>query len=193
MSIGHLHSFNGEWFAVQVWSGREHLTSQQLSRRGYEIFLPCTRERRRWSDRVKVIERALFAGYLFCRIDLRVTSSIVATPGVIRIVGHGEHPLPVPADEIDAIRRVVEANHEAEACVMPRVGERVSIEQGPLSGLEGVVMFEKSRTLLVVGVTLLQRAVALEIQADWLAPAPLGEWCDTGAAAVQARCAIGRA
>lgn len=57
-----------DWFAVQVWSGREHLSARHLAQRGYDVFLPCSRERRRWSDRIKVVERALFAGYVFCRL-----------------------------------------------------------------------------------------------------------------------------
>ena len=33
------------------------------------VFLPTWCEHRRWSDRVKKIERAVFAGYVFCRLN----------------------------------------------------------------------------------------------------------------------------
>ena len=49
-----------EWFAVQVRSGREHLCARHLQMRGYNVFLPCYYEQRRWSDRIKKIETALF-------------------------------------------------------------------------------------------------------------------------------------
>jgi len=50
------------WFAVQVWTGREPLSAKHLRVRGYDVFLPCYREHRTWSDRVKKVDRALFAG-----------------------------------------------------------------------------------------------------------------------------------
>ena len=160
-----------EWFAVQVWSGREQLSAQHLSQRGYEVFLPRYRERRQWSDRVKVIQRALFAGYVFCRLERGRSAKIVTAPGVVRIVGNHAGPLAIPAHEIDAIQRIVATALTAEPCGMPEIGRRVRIEYGPLRGIEGVVVSVKSTSRLVVSVTLLQRAVAVDVDHAWISPA----------------------
>ena len=95
------HAAASDWFAIQVYTGRERVSATHLRANGYEVFLPCWRVRRQWSDRVKVIDQALFAGYLFCRVRLDVTGKIVTAPGVIRIVGDGHRPLPVPLYEIN--------------------------------------------------------------------------------------------
>lgn len=158
----------GEWFAVQVWSGREHLSARHLTQRGYEVFLPRYRERRRWSDRVRVVERSLFAGYVFCRLAPEVLGKIVTAPGVIRIVGDAARPLPIPAHEIDAIQRIVATQLPAEPSPLPQVGQHVRIELGPLRGIEGVVMVVKNQQRLVVSVSLLQRAVSIEVDPSWL-------------------------
>jgi transcription antitermination factor NusG len=165
-----------EWYAVQVWAGREHLSAGHLRQRGYEIFLPCYRERRRWSDRIKTVERALFGGYVFCRVDVNAAGKIVTAPGVIRIAGDGHGPLHIPSAEIDAIQRIVETQLAAEPWAMPRVGERVRIEAGPLSGLEGVLVAVKNHHRFVVSIPLLQRAVAVEIDADWISPSRGAVW-----------------
>jgi transcription antitermination factor NusG len=157
-----------EWFAVQVWSGREHLSAKHLSERGYEVFLPRYSERRRWSDRIKVVERALFAGYVFCRLAPEVFGKIVTAPGVVRIVGDGARPLPIPTYEIEAIQRIMASELATEPWSVPEVGQRVRIEVGPLCGIEGVVMTVKNEQRLVVSVSLLQRAVAVEIDASWI-------------------------
>jgi transcription antitermination factor NusG len=157
-----------EWFAVQAWIGRERATARQLRLRAYDVFLPCTRERRQWSDRVKVIERALFDGYIFCRLARDVFSKVVTTPGVIRLVGDRSGPLSIPAHEIDAIERIVESRLTAEACPSPCIGDRTRVEHGPLRGIEGVVLEVKNRQRLVVSIPLLQRAVAVEIDASWV-------------------------
>jgi transcription antitermination factor NusG len=161
-----------EWFAVQVWSGREYLSTQRLSERGYEVFLPRYCERRRWSDRIKVVERALFAGYVFCRLAPEVFGKIVTAPGVVRIVGDGTRPLSIPTHEIEAIQRIMATHLSTEPWPVPQVGQQVRIEVGPLRGIEGVVLTVKNQQRLVVSVSLLQRAVAVEIDASWISFQP---------------------
>ena len=156
------------WYAVQVWSGREHVSEKHLRLRGYEVLLPLCLERRRWSDRVKVINRALFSGYLFCRVDGYVAERIVTAPGVIRIVGNESGPMAVAPNEIEAIQRMVENHLSVEPCTVPRVGQRVRIEGGPLCGVEAIVVVVKNRRRLVVSVSLLKRAVAVEISSEWI-------------------------
>ena len=157
-----------DWLAVQVWSGREQVSAGHLRVRGYEVFLPCYRESRRWSDRIKVVDRALFAGYVFCRVDAEVVERIVTAPGVIRIVGDGSGPAPVAAHEIEAIQRIVEARLPAEPSPVPKAGQRVRIEQGPLRGVEGIVQLVRDRHRLVVSISLLHRAVSVEIDVKWI-------------------------
>jgi transcription antitermination factor NusG len=157
-----------EWFAVQVWSGREHVSAMHLRERGYQVFLPCYREQRRWSDRIKTFERALFAGYVFCELVPDVVGKIVTAPGVIRIVGDGRGPVSIPVHEIAAIQRIAATNLSTEPWPMPGAGDRVRIELGPLSGIEGVVLAVKNHQRFVVSIPLLQRSVAVEVDAKWL-------------------------
>ena len=49
----------------------EKTVSNELYKKGYEVFLPLLRERRKWSDRKKWIE-FLFRSYLFVRTDLKM-------------------------------------------------------------------------------------------------------------------------
>jgi transcription termination/antitermination protein NusG len=157
-----------EWFAVQVWSGRENISARHLRQRGYEVFLPCYREQRLWSDRIKSVERALFAGYVFCRAQPEVVGKIITTPGVIRVVGDDRGPLSIPACEIEAIQQIVATRLSMEPSPVPHAGQRVRMELGPLRGVEGVVLEMKNHHRLVVSIPLLQRAVAVEVDSEWI-------------------------
>jgi transcription antitermination factor NusG len=42
-------------------------------------------------------------------------------------------------------------------------GDRVRLEDGPLAGIEGILLREKSQFRVVVSIELLQRSVAVEI------------------------------
>jgi len=158
------------WFAVQVRTNRESHCAMHLSTRGYELFLPCYREWRRWSDRRKSISKALFSGYLFCRLSRDVVAKIVTVPGVIRIVGDGTQPIAVSGQEIDALQRVIEQGHTVEPCAFVAAGRRVRIEDGPLQGVEATVLEVRGQHRVILSVSLLKRSVAVEIDPASLSP-----------------------
>lgn len=162
------------WLVAQVRVGREQLSAQHLRTRGYDVLLPCSRERRRWSDRVRTIERAVFPGYVFVRTGDTVTGPVVTTPHVIRLVSDHHGPLPVSSDEIHAIRRIVDNGLNAESCQFV-AGQRVTIETGPLRGVSGMVVRTTSQRRLVVTIALLQRSVSVELEPEWVATSVLDD------------------
>jgi transcription antitermination factor NusG len=145
----------------------EKVASATLRGKGYEEFLPLYDERRCWSDRVKSLARPLFPGYLFCRLDPSNRLPVLTTPGVMGIVSAGRIPIPVPEEEIEAVRRVLDSGLGAQPWPFLRAGSRVYIERGPLIGLEGIVTNADKVDRLVVSVSLLQRSVAVELNRDW--------------------------
>lgn len=161
------------WWAVQVRTRWEQLAATHLRLRQYEVFLPCYRERRRWSDRFKEVERPLFPGYLFCHVTQAKLGNLITAPAVIRIVGDSRRPLPIPQSEVDAVRRIVEAELPARPWPFVQVGQAVRVEVGPLRGLEGIVLTTTDNRRLIVSLPLLQRSVAVSLNADWVSvPAP---------------------
>jgi transcription antitermination factor NusG len=140
--------------------------------RGYEVFLPSYHDHRRWSDRVKRVERALFPGYVFCREYEQSLPKLVTSPGVIRIVGDQRQPVAVPENEIRAIQRIVNTRLKAEPYQFLKRGDHVVVDHGPLRGTEGIVVVIKNRHRLVVSIALLQRAVSVEIDASWVVVPP---------------------
>ena len=156
------------WFAVHVRSRHEKSVAHILSGKGLECFLPLCRGRRQWSDRVAQVDLPLFSGYVFCRMNLSNRMPVLTTPGIVRIVGVGRSPEPVDESEISAVQAIVRSGMSADPWPMPRIGEWVAIERGPLTGLEGVLVGVKRQLRLVVSVTMLQRAVAVEVDGGWV-------------------------
>ena len=153
----------GQWFAVQVRARREKLVQLQLQRKDYECFLPLYTTKKLGYDRIRQNELPLFPGYLFCRLDPVKRLPVLITPGVMQIVGVAREPVPIDDGEIAAIHCVLLSGLAAFPHPYHQVGQRVRIEHGPLSGLEGIIIRVKNRQRLIVSVTLLQRSVAVEI------------------------------
>ena len=151
----------GSWYALAVKPRHEKVVAKLLSYKGLEDFLPQYRDRRRWSDRIKLVELPLFSGYLFCRFSLDNRLAVLSTPGVRAIVGFGKTPSPVPDEEIDAVRTMVQSGLPVSPWPFLREGQVVVIEGGPLRGLEGKLARATDAWRVVVNVDLLQRSVAV--------------------------------
>jgi len=161
----------GSWFAVQVTPQHERKVATLLDYKGYEQFLPLYTVYRKWADRTKRIEQPLFPGYIFCRMKDPVVGLLRSTPGVVRIVGLGTKPVPVPDDEIDAISRLVQSKQD----VCPHaphleIGQKVLVKQGPLSGIVGKLSRIQDRSRLIICVDLIMKAVSVDIDVADVSP-----------------------
>lgn len=163
------------WFVTTVRPQHEAAVVQQLAVREIEHFAPTYRVLRRWSDRKKTLDAPLFPGYVFCRFEAGHRARVLKTPGVTSIVGFGGEMAPVAADEMDRVRAMVGSGLAVEPLPYLHQGDRVRILQGPLTGMEGLIVQIKSDWRLVVSVTLLQRSVAVGL--DHNNVARLGQGC----------------
>jgi transcription antitermination factor NusG len=163
------------WYALTVKHQHERTIEIALTGKGFEAFSPMYRARRQWSDRTKEIERPLFAGYVFCRFPLEAKGLVLNTPAVSRVVQFGGTLAALPDAEIEAIRAIVASQLPVRPWPHLKPGDRVRIERGPLRGMVGVLLKEKCALELIVSVELLQRSVAVQIDATGVVPQPFLE------------------
>jgi transcription antitermination factor NusG len=161
---------NLNWFALQVHARKEQLIASQLENRSIECFLPRYKSLRKWSDRTKEVLQALFPGYLFCRFDYENRQPVITTAGVVQVVGNGRTAIPIPYIEIEALQMAVRSGIASQPWPYLKAGERVRVNYGLLSGLEGILINFKGNHRVVLSVTLLQRSLALEVDLDWVTP-----------------------
>lgn len=163
------------WFALSVRTRHEAYVAEFLQGKGYEWFLPLYKCRKRWSDRIKEVEAPLFPGYLFCRFDAQDRLPILKTPGVMQIIGCNRCPIPVDEAEINAVQRLVASGVEHGPWPFLHAGDAVEIQSGPLRGIQGVLIGFKGNYRLIVSVSLLQRSVAVEIDAGFVTAQPVAK------------------
>jgi transcription antitermination factor NusG len=160
---------NTDWFGIRVKSRCEVRAHDDLCQRGFEAFLPLCSVRRRWSDRVKTVQAPMFRGYLFCKFALPDRVRVLNAAGVAQIVGYGSFPVPISETEIRSVQTLVASKVACTPWPYLQTGQRVSIDHGPLAGVEGVVIrAEDGKPRVVVSVAMLFRSVAAEIERDWI-------------------------
>lgn len=135
-----------KWLAVYTRPRWEKKVNQLLAEKGVERYCPLNKVRRKWSDRIKVVEEPLFKSYVFVKVNEEDRSDIRMTPGVINFVYWQGKPAVIKEKEITAIKRFLDEYENVELKpINVKVNERVKITKGPLMDLEGKVLEVKNK------------------------------------------------
>jgi len=154
-----------QWFAAYTVARHEKTVARQLEERCVTNFLPLYRGWRRWKDRRKLVELALFPSYVFVRIPARKKLQVLQVSGVVRLVTFNGQLAALPEQEVNALRNGLENEVYAEPCPYLRVGKRVRVVRGALAGAEGILSRKKDKYRVVISIDVLMRSVAAEVDA----------------------------
>jgi len=153
------------WYAAYTRAQHEKTVAAELGMRDVEHFLPLYSSVRRWKDRRVQLELPLFPGYVFVRLALRNRLRVLQIPSVVRLVGFNGQPTALADTEMEIVRSGLSQSPNAEPHPFLTVGRRVRITMGPFAGLEGVLKRKKSNLRVVVSLELIQRSVAVDVDA----------------------------
>jgi len=162
------------WYALYTCPRHEKCVAQQIEERSICCFLPLYRSLRRWKDRRKELELALFPGYVFVRFALEDRLRVLQLPSAVRLVSFNGHPAALPDSEIEELRERLSRGGCLEPHPYLRVGRRVRVRCGPMQGLEGIIVRRKDRCRVVFSLDLIIRSVAVEVDESDVEPA--AEW-----------------
>ncbi len=141
---------SSKWYAVYTRPRWEKKVANLLHQGGFESYCPLNKVRRKWSDRIKLVEEPLFKSYVFVKVDEAGRTGVRMTDGVINFVYWDGKPAIVKDKEIEAIRLFLE-EHENVSLVKIELkpNERVRVVAGPLMDAEGKVLEVKNKVAKV--------------------------------------------
>lgn len=130
-----------KWLAIYSRPRWEKKVNQLLLEKGFESYCPLNKVRRKWSDRMKIVEEPLFKSYVFVKVNEQDRTAVRMTPGVINFVYWESKPAVIKEKEINAIKRFLNEYENVEVQPMNlQVHQRVKITTGPLMDQEGEVL-----------------------------------------------------
>lgn len=139
-----------KWLAIYSRPRWEKKVNQLLTEKGLESYCPLNKVRRKWSDRVKLVEEPLFKSYVFVRVDDEDRTEVRMTPGVINFVYWDGKPAVVKEKEINAIKSFLNEYENVEVKPLAvRLDQRVKITAGPFMDQEGEVIGLNRKTVKV--------------------------------------------
>ncbi|PYY00554.1 MAG: antitermination protein NusG [Acidobacteria bacterium] len=161
-----------QWYAVQTRPRHEKKVVTELSEKHIDSYLPVLNEVHHWSDRRKVVQVPLFPGYVFVHAHLHINArlAILRTWGALGFVGPQREAIPIPESEIEDIKTLLMTKIPLSQYPFLKIGQRVRVRGGALDGLEGILITNGQKKL-VISVASIQRSLSITIEGYDLEPA----------------------
>jgi len=158
------------WYALYTCPRHEKCVAQQMEQRSIACFLPLYRSVRRWKDRRKELELALFPGYVFVHMAWQDRLRVLQLPSAVRLVSFNGQPAVLPEGEIERLRQSLTRGGRMEPHPYLRAGRRVRVRSGPMRGLEGIIVRRRRHSRVVFSLDAIMRSVAVEVDEAELEP-----------------------
>jgi transcription antitermination factor NusG len=158
-----------KWYAVYTKSRNEKKAFTALNSAGIEVFLPLIRILKKWSDRKKWVEEPLFRSYLFVYISNKEYYKVLNTFGVVRYITFEGKAVPVPPQQILAIKQYIntEEDHQVNSDQLV-VGKPVEIFRGALKGLTGNLVEFRGKQKVRIEIESIGHSIILTIPKSYL-------------------------
>lgn len=138
------------WFVLYTKSRSEKLAANALRQRGVEVYCPLRKVKRKWSDRIKLIEEPLFKSYCFVNITEKDRSVVYGARGVVGYLYWLKKPAIVKPKEIELIKDMLnDFDHESLKIYDFATADRLQITSGAFMGQEGEVISAQGKTIVV--------------------------------------------
>jgi transcription antitermination factor NusG len=138
------------WYAVYTRPRWEKKVAESFSKQKIEYYCPLNRVIRQWSDRKKMVYEPLFTSYVFVYVSHKEHLTLKKTAGVINLVYWLNQPAVIPEHEINAIKEFL--NEFASVGLQKKpitAADHVRVIDGPLTSLEGQVLYVKSKSVKI--------------------------------------------
>lgn len=158
-----------KWHILYTRPHHEKNIFSQLEKDNIEAYLPIQVRLKQWSDRKKKVTEPLFSCYLFVNILLKQYYKVLNVPGVIRYVWFEGKPAVLSVEKIEKIRKLVNNEFDLKEIEHPlHVGQKVMINTGPLSGIEGELALYSTRKRVIVRIEELNKCLSVNVPLNYL-------------------------
>ena len=162
------------WYLVYTKPRQEALAQANLERQGYGVYLPKVRQMRRRRGKEEGGGEPPFQGYLFIHLDTQSDNwgPIRSTFGVASLVRFGSEPAQVP-NGLVAHLKAQEGQEGLHEWAEPKlkVGDRVRVAEGPLKGVEGVLLAKSGQERVMLLLEMLGKEVRTHLATGQIEPA----------------------
>lgn len=161
-------SGNLQWMVAHTRPRCEKRIEEFCHNRGFTCFLPQVSRAHRYGARRRVYRIPLFPGYVFVLADSAGSSLLRGNRHVANLLE--VHDQATLVNQLNQVKLALD--HEAPVELLPQftTGMKVTVQDGPFKGVEGLVERVKNNTRIILNVDFIQQSIAVEVNTEWLIP-----------------------
>lgn len=136
LSLRSDHFIAADWHLLLCKPNQNHIACHNLSRTGFDVFMPLHSVERRRRGRVRWESAPVFKGYIFVSAGQGAGQwhKLRSMPGVVQLIGFGRRaPALVPAGVVAGLMERCDANGLLQTDKDFMTGERIRITSGPFA------------------------------------------------------------
>jgi len=158
------------WYLVYCKPKSEYIARDNLTRQGYQVYLPLISGYKKRARKLFQTVEPLFSRYLFIQLDTETDnwSPIRSTLGVANIVRFGSTPATVPPGIVDELkaRENNQSNHQFIDLVKLKKGDAVRIKAGAMAGYAGQFLQRNSQGRVIVLLNIMEQQSRVNLPVD---------------------------
>ena len=158
---------NSIWVAVRTKPRHEKKIARKCIDLKLPYYLPLKDSVREYKDRIKTYRKPLFPGYIFCRLSPAEQRKLSSIGSVLTYLIPTQQEVLV--NELIQLYNFHNLGASFEEHKFLKRGKRVRILRGTFADYEGKVSNRKGKYRVVLNISLINQAVAIEVDAKDIA------------------------
>jgi transcriptional antiterminator RfaH len=159
-----------EWFILQFKPNSHHQASKNLTRQGFETFLPLHDITSRKLSRFVNTSKPLFPGYMFIKFDRSESEwyKINNTYGVSRLITFNSLLKSIPTKFVDSLMKRYDLSGKLLPIQKLKEGDQVAILKGPFANFIATVEKYEADHRIWILMDLMGRKTKIQAPSDAL-------------------------
>lgn len=149
--VNDLDSDQARWFAIYTKYKAEKYVVDKLQKKGIICYVPLLNKTKKYTRKIKTYEIPLINCYAFVQITTADYQKVLETEYVLHFVKQRKDLIAIPDEEIMLLKRIVGEIEEisiAEGNL--KLGQKVEIISGNLTGIQGFIAEQQGKSEFVV-------------------------------------------
>ena len=157
-----------EWFILQFKSNSHHIAAKNLTRQGFETFLPLHDTTSRRTSRFINTSKPLFPGYMFIKFDRAesVWHKINSTYGVSRLITFNSILKSIPTIFVDHLMKRYDLSGKLIPTQKLKKGDHVTVLKGPFANFIATVEKYEADQRIWILMDLMGRKTKIQTPSD---------------------------
>ena len=153
-----------EWFVIQLKPNSHHQAKKNLTRQGFDTFLPLHEITVRKASRFVKSTKPLFPGYMFVSFNKAENKwqKIKNTYGVSRLITFNSSLKSIPSTFVDNLMLRYDTSGKLIPIVKMKKGDKVEILEGPFANLIATIEKYESEERIWVLMDLMGRKTKIQ-------------------------------